>query len=105
MATTAKQIRLDDDDWRRVKSQSARIGITAAQFIREAIYDKLDGASNRDLLTKIERNRLQIESLTDDLAEATRAILVIAGSQSPYPAAKADAWIDENLGVKNSRGG
>jgi predicted DNA-binding protein len=105
MATKPKQIRIDDEPWLRLKAQSERIGVTAAQFVREAIYEKLDGASNRDLLEEIERNRLRIESLTDDLAEATRAVLVIAGSQKPYPAEKADAWVDSNLGLKNSRRG
>ncbi|MEM7147542.1 MAG: hypothetical protein AAF591_20670 [Verrucomicrobiota bacterium] len=97
-------IHMDPEIWDEAKSQAKRVSMTTAEYVRQATLEKLDGSSNQRVMQEVENLRQTVEELRNDLAESTRAILILAGSKKPLPKDKAEAWVKENLQLRRTVG-
>lgn len=68
------------------------------EFIRETVYEKLDGSEAGALREEVEDLQRSVETLQLQLARVARAILVVAGSRKEFSAELADQWISKTFG-------
>lgn len=75
-----------------------------SQFVREAVIEKLDQTSSGEVHAEVLRLRADIDELRNELAEGTRAILIVTGDNKPLPKAEAENWVKENMRLRRPVG-
>ena len=71
-----------------------------SQFVREAVIEKLDQTSSGEMHGEVLRLSSDIDELRNELAEGTRAILIVTGGNKPLPKEEAENWVKENMRLR-----
>lgn len=90
MSKILKSFRVNPEIWQQVELAVERDGITSTQFILEAILEKLDGTSTTQILD-------ELIALRRDQLTATKALLILVGSDADLSKEEAEAWVENNL--------
>lgn len=72
-------------------------GMKVSNYVEGAVLEKLGELEDRRTSQEIENLRDEIRLLREELALATEATLVVAGSQKPYSADAAKSWVSTHL--------
>ena len=84
---------MNPEIWQQVELAVERDGITATQFILEAILEKLDGNGISHILD-------ELLSLRRDQIAATKALLILVGSKAELSKSEAISWVENNLSTR-----
>ncbi len=74
--------------------QAEAVGISVGEYARKQVIESLDGEFQNRLFGELAKILLEIQSERDDLATVAKAVIVIAGHQTPE---NAEEWIRTNL--------
>jgi len=95
MPTRPTSVRIDTQVWPQLVARAKRAGMSPAEFIREATYEKLEGDSRSH---EVENLRQQIDQMRGEIARFARTVLIVAGSKKEFPEELADEWITKVFG-------
>lgn len=98
MATPTKSFRIPDELMDQVKDRAKKSGISDAQFVREALLEKLEGNKQEHILREIQQLYQAVLDNRAETALATKCVLQnMSEGAKPLPRDVADEWVDTKL--------
>lgn len=95
--------RLERDARPLLEQAAKQAGLKVSNYVEETILEKLGETDRLRTSQELELLRSEVTSLREELSLATEANLVVTGSQKPYSAEAARAWVSTHLKPRRGR--